>query len=62
MDRVWLMCWATKSSYRVFAPGTCIGSDFDGEVTMHWTALMYDFLSLEFITFLALSELAVYAV
>jgi hypothetical protein len=35
------MCCPTKSSYRDRAPGTNVGSDLEGEVYIHLTALLY---------------------
>lgn len=42
MLRVWFIWTATKSSYRVFAPGYLVGFNLDGAFVRHKTALMYD--------------------
>jgi hypothetical protein len=45
MLKVWLICVATKSSKRVFAPGATDAGVFAGLDCRHWTALIYAFLS-----------------
>lgn len=46
MESVWLIWTATKSSYRLRAPGAKVGSIWDGLVSKHWTALIYALRSL----------------
>jgi hypothetical protein len=43
--KVYFMWMATKSSYRVFAPGYCEALNFDGALVRHCTAAMYAFFS-----------------
>jgi hypothetical protein len=56
IDSVWLMCCPTKSSYRLRAPGTINGSDFEGEDSMQFTAVVYALRSLPDIAALYLGK------
>lgn len=45
IDKVWLMCVATKSSYLFFAPAARPAGVFAGSLARHCTASMYAFFS-----------------